>query len=438
VPDPLEAGTRIRICKRLPSYRVRPGTPIETVASYELFWSRRPPHLKPQEGPTQPMQRSLAKRRVALLGIGHTNAQILRRWRTHELPNVELVCVSNFRKATYSGMLPGVLAGQYEQAQMEIDLVRLCAAARATLVIANVDGLNLELQQLRFTDRAPLEFDVLSIGIGSVPTFAGVTVGIDLAVAIKPMQTFIRRLDERLRRAAAKRATTGDDTLRIVVAGAGAGGLEIAMCLPAHLAALQLGKPFRLAVVSHAGILPGSLPRTANRVARVLDRRGVEVHPGQGITAINNDSVTLANGQSLPADVVVWATGATANRLLGRFGLPVDEFGFLWTEKTLKSTADVPIFAVGDSGTIRNVRLPKAGVYAVRQGPVLWRNLSHLLRQEPLEDYRPQSGFLKLLNRGDGGAIGEFLGCSFSGRWAGKWKDAIDRSFIAKYQDVGP
>jgi hypothetical protein len=119
-------------------------------------------------------------------------------------------------------------------------------------------------------------------------------------------------------------------------------------------------------------------------------------------------------------------------------GLPLDEEGFLLTEATLKTTADAPVFAVGDAGTIRNQPVPKAGVYAVRQGPVLWENLRRALRGEPLKPYRPQQRFLKLLNRGDGTALGEYGQTSFEGAWAWRLKDWIDVRFVEKYQNLEP
>lgn len=83
--------------------------------------------------------------------------------------NARLTCVSNEAVAAYSGMLPGVLAGQYRPARMDIDLVRLTAAANARLVIDDVTGLDAARQELLFAGRAPLRFDVLSIVVGSVP-----------------------------------------------------------------------------------------------------------------------------------------------------------------------------------------------------------------------------------------------------------------------------
>ena len=86
------------------------------------------------------MQATLPRHEIVLLGIGHTNAHVLRMWRMDPIPDARLTCVSNFSEATYSGMLPGALAGQYPRQRMEIDLVRLCAANGARLIVDEVTG----------------------------------------------------------------------------------------------------------------------------------------------------------------------------------------------------------------------------------------------------------------------------------------------------------
>jgi selenide,water dikinase len=140
--------------------------------------------------------------------------------------------------------------------------------------------------------------------------------------------------------------------------------------------------------------------------------------------------VLLEDGTEMPADVILWATGAAAPSLLGQLGLPLDPRGFLLTDDTLLSVSGAPVFVVGDSGTIADRAIAKAGVYAVRQGPVLWDNIQRLVESRPLRPYRPQRGFLKLVNTGDGRAIGEWKGVSFEGRWCWHLKDRIDRRFM--------
>ena len=93
------------------------------------------------------------------------------------------------------------------------------------------------------------------------------------------------------------------------------------------------------------------------------------------------------------------------------------------------------IFATGDCASlVTDPRLPKAGVYAVRQGPVLAHNLKAHAAGRPLRAYRPQRDFLSLLNLGDGRAIAVKWGFSAEGGWAWRLKDAIDRRFVRRYR----
>ena len=264
---------------------------------------------------------------VILLGIGHTNAHVLHRWREQPPRGARLTCVSNDAVSAYSGMLPGVLAGQYPPERMEIDLEQLCAAAGARLVIADVTGLDVTRRQLLFADRPPLPFDVLSIGVGSVPTVEGVEIGdATRLLPIKPMQTFLARLDERLRQAMDQRRGL---PIRVAIVGGGAGGIELALCLPSHVRTL-LGENAHLdqtVVSADERLVPGSLKGTGRRIQRVLTRRGVRLVAGRRVVGVEGGRLALDAGMTVEADVIVWATGAAAPPLLATLGLPTDARG---------------------------------------------------------------------------------------------------------------
>ncbi len=382
------------------------------------------------------MHSRLPSQDVVLLGVGHTNAHILRMWRMQPMADAQLTCISDFSVATYSGMLPGVLAGQYPPERMQIDLVRLCAAAGVRLITEEVTGLDPVQRQVLFTERPPLPFDVVSIGIGSVPRMEGIDVEGGTLVPIKPMQTFIDRLAKRLECWQQQRTS---EELRVVVVGGGAGGVEITFCLPDTIRRMTADVACRFALI-HSGesLVPGSLETTHRRVAGELESRGVELHLQSKVQRVAPDHVELDNGHSIPADVVIWATGAAPPPLLSNLNLPIGDDGFLLTRPTLKTTADAPVFVVGDTGTRDQDPTPKAGVYAVRQGPVLWENIHRQLNSDALREYQPQRGFLKLLNTGDNRAIAEYKRFSFHNGWAWKLKDWIDGQFMDKYQDYEP
>lgn len=374
----------------------------------------------------------LNRRNVVLLGIGHTNAHILRMWKMNALPDTNLICISNFSIATYSGMLPAVLAGQIPVERMQIDLVQLCARSGAQLILDAVTGLNHQRRELEFAVRPPLPFDVMSIGVGSTASLAGVDLQSDRLVQIKPMQTFLTRLLDTV-----KTLPQTDQPLHVAVVGSGVAGIEITCCLPELLRRHFNREVVVQLVTRSATILPAMNARARKLVEQELLDRDVVISTKRSVNKVTVDRVHFEEGDSVQADVVIWATNASPPPIVDCLGLDQDERGFIATDNTLQTSLN-GVFAVGDTGTIVSEGLPKAGVYAVRQGPVLWENIQRTLNDRPLERYRPQRSFLKLLNLGDGRAVAEWKALAASGRWAMRWKERIDGRFMDMFQMSEP
>ena len=371
--------------------------------------------------------------RIVLLGIGHTNAHILDMWRRAPLPGARLVCVSSFAAATYSGMLPGALSGQYPPGALEIDLRSLAQAARAELVVEPAAGVDVEAQTVLFEEHEPVPYDVLSVGVGSVPNRAGIDADASAWVPIKPMQTFLMRLYERLQELERRNR----QELRILVIGGGVGGIEISFCLPSYLRRVLEEVRHTITIVDAGERIGGGLsPRALSRAEALLEARGVEVITGTRVTRVGAQETVCADGSRIPADLVVLAAGAAPPPVLENTTLPKDPRGFLLTRATLQSTGAENVFAVGDSGTMADASVPKAGVYAVRQGPVLWRNIGARVRGEPLSPYEPQHDFLRLLNTGDGKALMDYKGWAAHARWCWCFKDYLDGRFMARFRVI--
>lgn len=376
--------------------------------------------------------KKLPKQRIVLLGVGHTNAHVAKMWRMNAIGRTELVCISDRYVATYSGMLPGVLAGDYPPDAMQIDLVRFCQTVGARLIVSKVTGIDAEKQQVLFDDRPPLSYDALSIGIGSQPTTEALDYDGPKVLPIKPMQTLLQRLDESIE--LIKRIKSP----KVYVVGGGLGGVEIAFCVPNYLRKAGIENPQVGIITSADELAPGVAKATNRQILKAMNQQGIQVITKNRVSVKTDEVLELSNGEDLPFDLAFWATGAVAPDLLKGISLSKDDHGFLLTRPTLQSVDDSRIFVVGDSGTLKENATRKAGVFAVRQGPVLWRNLQNLLKSEPLEEYRPQKNFLKLLNTGDGKAILEYWGFSVRSAWAWKLKDRIDGRFIEKFQDYRP
>src|SRR6516162_11179528 len=164
------------------------------------------------------MDSTLPSRDLVLIGAGHTNLHVVRMWRMRPIPDVRLTVVSPFSRATYSGMLPGTLAGLYRPDEMEIDLYRFAESCGARLIVDEVIGFEPEIRRVLFADRPPLRYDVASIGIGSVPGQRELWAANPRVLSVKPMATFLARFEELLKSVLDERRAP----VRLVIVGAGA------------------------------------------------------------------------------------------------------------------------------------------------------------------------------------------------------------------------
>ena len=144
-----------------------------------------------------------------------------------------------------------------------------------------------------------------------------------------------------------------------------------------------------------------------------------------------------ADGERIPFDECIWCTSASAQSWLAdNTGLDLDSSGFIAIDDNLQSTNTPNVFAAGDVAGMINYPRPKAGVFAVRQGPPLAVNLRALLDLPQCRTRRRRT--LGLISTGD-----KYAALAQRHRWivrsllpddgrrAVGWKDHIDRTWIA-------
>ncbi len=383
----------------------------------------------PPEPPPPPIE-------IVLIGAGHTHLQLVRWWRWRALPRTRLTLVSAFDRATYSGMLPGIVSGQFRPTAASIDLNRLCRKCGVRLIVDRAVAMNPDERTITLAHQPTLTFAVASINLGSVPASERLWQTHRTLVSVKPMATFMDRLKIREAELIAQWRDAGSEgRLQFVVIGGGAAGVELALCLEERVHREELPWDVHL-VDAGAEILSGASPACIDRTRKLLKFRGVDVHLKQRVVDCDEDgppTLLFDSGERLRCDIGIWAAGASPPMVLRNFQLPLAKTGFLKVQATLQTTADAPIFAVGDVAEW-SPPLPKAGVYAVRQARVLWHNVRALVTGGPLVPYEPQSDFLRLLNCGDGTAIVDYRGRSSRSRWAWWWKRWIDKRFVRRFR----
>ncbi len=362
--------------------------------------------------------------RLVLVGGGHAHVSVLQAMAHSQLKDVDLTLITPAVHQNYSGMLPGWISGHYALAQCRIDLVRLAEATDAKLVLASVVGLNTDQRWLRLHDGRQISYDLLSLDVGSEANTSSLKALGDKLLAIRPLDDFYLKWPKLVHEAIQKAG------FRLIVVGAGAAGIEIALAAR-HAFALQSIDATVTLVASEAGLLPGHSDSVQRRVMRYIRKVGIEVHLCRGTGT--EGGVLLANGTRLAADCVIATTGAQAPVWLQTSMLSLDSSGYIAVDADHCSVSHPTVFAAGDVCSRVDVSMQRSGVHAVRAGPVLAANLIATLRGRALHPYRPKLNSLYLLACGPKYAIASWGAWSAEGQWVWKWKDWIDRRFIARF-----
>ena len=227
--------------------------------------------------------------------------------------------------------------------------------------------------------------------------------------------------------------------------------MELTLAIQARLSQVYASpdqRPLLEIHLLHRGsrLVPERAPGLGDDLQRILGKRGVTLHLNQSVTRVlasdtgaTGKTICCKSGLHLEVDQIFWVTQASAAGWLAESGLATDGRGFVQVNDRLQSVSHPQVFAAGDVATMTQHPRPKAGVFAVRQGKPLIENLRRALSAQPLRLFRPQQEFLILLGTGNGSALASRGGLSLPASpllW--RWKDRIDRQFMAQFSDLKP
>lgn len=356
---------------------------------------------------------------IVLLGAGHAHLDVLRRFALRPQPGVRLTLIGREPDTPYSGMLPGLIRGDYTHRQAHIDIAPLAAMAGARLILAEATAIDPEARTVSISGRPAEPFDILSVDIGGVPVMPD-----GGGIAVKPIGRFLDRLEH-----LEASLPTGS---RIAVVGGGPAGTELVLAL-----AQRFKGRFGLILVSGTAEPVQSAPAMVRRVVRqALVDAGVELVCGVTALGLADRRLRLSDGSHIDASVALWATGVRGPDLLAASGIACDRAGCICVAPTLASVSHPHVFAAGDCSASEGDPRPKAGVWAVRAGATLAENLRRSALRQPLRAWKPQKAALAILGLGHGKAIGWRNGLALHGAAIWWLKDRIDRRWMRMYTEM--
>lgn len=357
---------------------------------------------------------------IVLLGGGHAHVEVVRLLGKAGL-GAQVKLVSPSRQTPYSGMLPGYISGEYGFDDFHIDLATLCARSGVEFVESAAVGIDVDRRFVLLGCGERLRYGLLSINIGSTPA---VPQGLSVGLCVKPIASFTDRL------AQLDALVAGGQVSKLAVVGQGVAGIEVAFALKRRFK----GRSVSISLVGRAA---KAAPERSWRAQQMLERelRNAEIShtPHFDVLAVEDGQLIARDERRLAVDEVIWTTSSGAPAFLRDTGLLLDPEGFIRVDRTLRSLSHPDVFAAGDVASLPEPR-PKAGVFAVKEGPILAGNIQRFLSQQRMKSYRPQSSWLVLVSLADGRAIADKWGFAVLGSWVARWKHRVDSRFMRKYR----
>jgi NADH:ubiquinone reductase (H+-translocating) len=349
----------------------------------------------------------------------------------------EVVLVDVARTHLWKPLLHQVAAGTLDTHSDELEYLALARANQFTFRLGRMEGVDRDRREIflaatyddegkEVLPRRTLAYDTLVMAIGSQTNDFGTpgvhehSIMLDTADAA---ERFHDKLLNTCMRAQAKSTAPGEGRFTVTIIGGGATGVELSAELHMTakiLAGYGLGnfnpeRDLKIAIVEAGPRLLQVLPeRLSSAVSRELENLDIEVHTGERVVEVTEEGVRMASGKYIPSAIVVWAAGVKVPDYVKQFGgLETNKINQFIVHKTMQTTLDPRIFAMGDCAAIPQGEglpaVPPRAQSAHQEASVLARSLERMLEGKPLLEFKYRDRG-SLVSIGDQSTVGSLMG----------------------------
>ncbi len=326
-------------------------------------------------------------------------------------------------------MGPGMLSRIYKPEQLRFDVQSMVESRGGRFVKGKVISLDPANRTLALEGGEEIPYDLVSLNIGSYVSMDRIPGAEGEGIPVKPIENM-----DRARKAILEKFRNG--TAKVLLIGGGPAGVELAGNIW-RLAKSQNARAEITLASSRDRVLPNFPEKAARLAHESLSERGIQILSNFRVASMEKGLARSQAGMDVAYHVAILTIGIMPQGIFADSGVETSEEGALLVNDYLQSTNYPDIFGGGDCIEIRGKRLDRVGVYAVREAPILFRNLLAAVRGEPLSPLKPQKRYLLIFNLGDGSGLLVWGPWIWKGRLAFTFKNYLDTSFMAKFQVSG-
>ena len=339
---------------------------------------------------------------IAILGGGFAGTAVARTLeRRLRADEAEIVLLSRDNYTLFTPMLPEVTSGELEVRHI-VTPIRV-QLRRTNFILSEVGAIDVERRTVGYRHvltglTGTIAYDHIVLALGSHTSTFGLPGVAEHSWALKTLEdadalrnrlVWLLELADTIADAEHRRRL-----LTIVVVGGGFTGVETAgeiqrlfRSVVRFYRRLTLDDVRLVLVEGGPSLLAGLPPKMGEYSRRILQRRGVEVLTGDGVTRVDAAGLTLGSGRRIESATVIWSAGVAPSPSIAGVELPKTKRGAVMTGPDMRVPGVQGVWALGDCAAIPDgesgVLFPMTAQHAIREGPHLAENIVRTLRGRP-------------------------------------------------------
>lgn len=284
-----------------------------------------------------------------------------------------------------------------------------------------------------FAGNRALDYDYLIVAVGSSMTTFDIS---GISEYGHQLKTFT---DAIVLRNKINELATSKKELRILIAGAGPTGVELAgewyqyLCY-LHRKTFQICDTHIELIEAADTILPGFPEKTVRMVAQRLQNLAITVRTHAPIIKISDREAFLEDGSRIHYDLFVWSGGVMGAPILKTLGVALSKKNSVLVNQWLRIPDDPSVFVIGDSATVMHPKtkrpLPWNVPIAEQEGRSAARTIINMIVGKPLVPFKPYARYPYVLTVGGMFAVSDLIIVRFSGAFAWIIKQCIELRYL--------